>query len=54
MEAILENLMIGESIQRGIRSGTNMYMIYARYEKALDLFHNTVDRILDGREPIQE
>lgn len=54
MEAILEDLMIGESIQKGIRSGTNTSMIYARYEKALDLFHDTVNRILGRREPIQE
>ena len=39
--------MIGTSIQQGIRSGANTYMTFGRSEKALDLFHDTVDAILN-------
>lgn len=54
MGAIREDLMIGESVQAGIRSGANTHMTFARYEKALDLYHDTVNRVLDGQPPVQE
>jgi phenylpropionate dioxygenase-like ring-hydroxylating dioxygenase large terminal subunit len=47
--AIDEDFVIGESMQRGYRSGAQENLTYGRYEQAIGYFHQSVNRVLDAR-----
>lgn len=40
---LMEDFEIGESIQRGLRSGANTHLTFGRYEGALDTFNRIID-----------
>ena len=46
-----EDFVIGESIQSSIASGANEYMIFGKFEGALDAFNKVVEAHLSGRAP---
>jgi len=43
-----EDFMIGESLQKGLRSGANTFMNFGRYEKSLDFFHSTIEEAVNS------
>ena len=47
--AIDEDFVIGESMQRGYRSGAQENLTYGRYEHAIGYFHESLNRVLDAR-----
>lgn len=49
LEAIDEDFVIGEGMQRGYRSGAQENLTYGRYEQALAWFHDSVNRALAMR-----
>jgi phenylpropionate dioxygenase-like ring-hydroxylating dioxygenase large terminal subunit len=49
LDAIDEDFVIGEGMQRGYRSGAQENLTYGRYEQAIGYFHQSVNRVLDAR-----
>ena len=48
-DAIDEDFVVGEGMQRGYRSGAQENLTYGRYEQAIGYFHQSVNRVLDAR-----
>ncbi|MEW6729962.1 MAG: SRPBCC family protein [Acidobacteriota bacterium] len=46
MTAVNEDLLIGESIQKGLRSGANTHLTFARFEQSLKCFHDAIEDAL--------
>ncbi|HYO58165.1 aromatic ring-hydroxylating oxygenase subunit alpha [Archangium sp.] len=49
MAAVQEDIQMGESIQRGLRSGANASLRLARFEHGLRYFHEAMDQALGVR-----
>ncbi|MCY1081921.1 aromatic ring-hydroxylating oxygenase subunit alpha [Archangium lansingense] len=49
MDSVREDIHLGESIQRGLRSGANAALRLARFEHGLRYFHEAVEQALGGR-----
>lgn len=49
LEAIDEDFVIGEGMQRGYRSGAQEHLTYGRFEQALAWFHESANRALAMR-----
>ena len=41
-QALVEDLGIGETIQKNLRSGANQQQTFGKFEKALDWYHKEV------------
>lgn len=51
--AIAEDIVMGESIQRGLASGANTHMNFGRYEQSLAWFHESVEDALEDATPLE-
>ncbi|QRN98854.1 Rieske 2Fe-2S domain-containing protein [Archangium violaceum] len=49
LQAVHEDIRMGESIQRGLRSGANASLRLARFEQGLRYFHEAMDQALGVR-----